>query len=118
LRVGFRHQNSDGGGLLGTVRLYQLTANYRRALAQRWNFSAGISYNDSLSISQYHANQFLKMTQGMVSLGRNISQSWNATMYYAVIHDSQNYYTPQPTTLGTNGVGITLRYSWGHSLGR
>jgi hypothetical protein len=121
VRVGFRHQNSDGGGLLGTVRLYQLTANYRRALTQRWNFSAGISYNDSLSIvsiSQYHTNTFLKMTQGMVSLGRNISQSWNATMYYAVIHESENYYTPQPTTVGTNGVGITLRYSWGHSLGR
>ena len=118
LRVGFRHQNSDGGGLLGTVRLYQVTAAYRRSLTQRWNFSAGISYNNSLSISQYHANEFLKAAQGTLSLERNISQSWNATMYYALLHQSQNYYSPQPSTLGTNGVGITLRYSWGHSLGR
>ena len=123
VRVGFRHQNSNGGGLLGTVRLYQLTAGYRRALTQRWNFSAGVSYNNSASISQFHglgahANEFLKIIQGTVNLSRNISQSWNATIYYAVIHERQNYYTPQPTTLGTNGVGITLKYSWGHSLGR
>ncbi len=118
LRVGFRHQNSDGGGLLGTVRLYQGTAAYRRALSQRWNFSAGISYNNSLSISQYHANEFLKVLQGTVSFEREISQSWNATIYYGLIHESQNYYTPLPSTLGTNGVGISLRYSWGHSLGR
>ncbi len=118
LRAGFRHQNSNGGGLLGTVRLYQITANYRRTLTHRWNLTAGISYNNSLSVSQYHANNFLKLVQGNVGLGRNIAQSWNATMYYSVIHESQNYFTPQPTTLGTNGVGITLRYSWGHSLGR
>jgi hypothetical protein len=118
LRLGFRHQNSDGGGLLGTVRLYQATAAYRRALSQRWDFSAGISYNNSLSISQYHANEFLKLLQGTVNFSRNISQSWKATIYYALIHESQNYSTPQPSTLGTNGVGISLRYSWGHSLGR
>ncbi len=118
LRVGFRHQNSDGGGLLGTVRLYQVTAAYRRPLTQRWNFSAGFSYNNSQSISQYRPNSFLNALLGTVSLGRNISQSWNATMYYSAIHQRQNYYSPQPSTLGSNGVGITLQYSWGHSLGR
>ena len=117
-RAGFRHQNSDGGGILGTVRLYQITASYRRSLAQRWNFSTGVSYNNSLSISQFHANEFAKGLQGTVVLGRNISPSWNATVYYSLIHETQNYYTPQPSTLGTNGVGISLRYSWGHSLGR
>ena len=100
------------------MRLYQLTAGYRRALTQRWNFSAGISYNNSVSISQYHANEFLKGPQITVGLTRNISQSWNAGMYYSLIRQTQNYYTPQPSTLGTNGVGISLRYFWGHSLGR
>ena len=118
LRVGFRHQNSDGGGFLGTVRLYQVTAAYRRPLTQHWNFSAGFSYNNSLSISQYSANRFLNALQATVNLSRNISQSWNATMYYSAIHQSQKYSSPQPSTLGTNGVGITLQYSWGHSLGR
>ncbi len=36
-RAGYRHQNSNGGGLLGTVSLYQMTATYRRALSPRWN---------------------------------------------------------------------------------
>ena len=118
LRVGFRHQNSDGGGLLGTVRLYQINGAYRRSMAQHWNFTAGISYNNSLAISQYHPNGFNRALEGTVNLNRNISEAWNATVYYAVIHSYQNYYTPVPVALLANGVGITLRYSWGHSLGR
>src|SRR5664280_1840496 len=74
VRVGFRHQNSDGGGLLGTVRLYQITGAYRRSMAQRWDFTTGISYNDSLAISQYHPNGFNRALQGMVNLNRNISE--------------------------------------------
>ena len=117
-RAGFRHQVSSGGGLLGTVRLYQVTAAYRRPLTQRWNFSAGFSYNNSLSISQFHPGGFLKGLQGTVNLTRSISQSWVASMYYAAVHQTQNYYSPLPATATANGVGITLRYSWGHSLGR
>ena len=118
--AGFRHQVSNGGGLLGTVRLYQLTAAYRRPLTQRWNFSAGFSYNNSLSISQFHPGGFLKGLQGTVTLTRSISQSWNASMYYAAMHQTQNYTQNYylPATVVANGVGITLRYSWGHSLGR
>lgn len=117
LRVGFRHQVSNGGGLLGTVRLYQLTAAYRRLLARRWNLSAGFSYNDNLSISG-STDRFLKALQGTVNLSRNISPAWDASVYYAAIHQRQNYFSAQTTSLETNGVGITLRYSWGHSLGR
>ena len=51
LRIGFRHQISNGGGLLGTVTLYQGTVAVRRTLSPRWNVSAGISYNNSKSIS-------------------------------------------------------------------
>ena len=98
VRAGFRHQNSDGGGLLGTVRLYQITGAYRRSLAPHWNFTAGISYNNSLSISQYHPNGFNRALQGTVNLSRNISEAWNATVYYAVIHGYQNYYTPLPAS--------------------
>ena len=121
LRVGFRHQVSNGGGLLGAVRLYQVTASYRRPLTQRWNFIAGFSYNDSLSVlqsGQSGPNTFLRALQGTASFSRNISQAWNTTVYYAAIHSNQRYALPQPSTLGANGVGITLRYSWGHSLGR
>jgi hypothetical protein len=117
-RAGLRHQVSNGGGLLGTARLYQVTAGYKRSLSQRWNFLAGFSYNNSLSISHYRANSFLNSLQGTVSLTRNISQAWNASVYYASIHQRQNYYGPQASSVGANGVGISLRYTWGHSLGR
>jgi hypothetical protein len=121
VRVGFRHQISNGGGLLGTVRFYQLTAGYRRSLTQRWYLFAGFAYNDSLSIAasgSSRAGQFLKSMQGSLDLSRNISPAWNATVYYSVISQRQNYFTPQAASLGSNGVGITLRYTWGHSLGR
>jgi hypothetical protein len=118
VRVGFRHQISNGGGLLGAVRFYQLTAGYRRSLTQRWNLFAGFAYNDSLSIASSSTNRFLKSMQGSVNLSRNISPAWDATVYYSVISQRQNYFTPQAASLGTNGVGITLRYTWGHSLGR
>ena len=118
LRVGFRHQVSNGGGLLGAVRLYQVTVGYRRPLTQHWNFSAGFSYNDSVSITHSSTNRFYNTLQGTVNLGRNISQAWSATVYYASIYSNQRYILPQASALGTNGVGITLQYSWGHSLGR
>lgn len=118
LRVGFRHQVSNGGGLLGAVQLYQVTAGYRRPLSQHWNFFAGFAYNNSLSIVQHSSNRFLDSLQATVNLSRNISQSWIATVYYSAIHTNQQYLTTQPYTLGANGFGITLRYSWGHSLGR
>ena len=119
LRVGFRHQVSNGGGLLGAVRLYQLTVGYRRPLTQRWNLYAGFSYNNSLSITHStSSDRFLNGILGTVGLNRNISRAWNASMYYASIHQSQQYILPQSYTVGANGVGITLQYSWGHSLGR
>jgi hypothetical protein len=56
--------------------------------------------------------------QGSLDLSRNISPAWLATVYYSVISQRQNYFTPQAASLRTNGVGITLQYTWGHSLGR
>jgi hypothetical protein len=118
LKAGFRHQVSNGGGLLGAVRLYQVTAGYRRTLTQHWTLVAGLSYNNSLSVTRYGGNGFLNALVGTVGLGRNISQSWNVRMFYAGIHQHYRYALPRPSTLGTNGVGVTLGYTWGHSLGR
>ncbi len=118
LRGGFTHQVSNGGGYLGAVRFYQVTAGYRRTLTQHWNFVAGASYNNSLSILFTNANRYLRSVQLRVAFSRDISNSWNATIYYALIHESQNYFSSQPYTLGANGAGVTLRYTWGHSLGR
>jgi hypothetical protein len=118
VNAGLRHQVSNGGGQLGAVRLYQATAGYRRTLTQHWNFFAGLSYNNSVSITQYGGNGHFNALVGTVGFSRDISQSWNARMYYAAIHQSFRYNVPQSTTERTNGVGITLRYSWGHSLGR
>ncbi len=118
LRIGFTHQVTNGGGYLGAVRLYQATAGYRRTLTQHWNFFIGASYNNNLSILLTNANRYLYATQFRVAFSRDISESLKATVYYALIHESQNYFTSEPYTLGVNGVGVTLRYYWGHSLGR
>jgi hypothetical protein len=118
LHAGFRHQVSNGGGLLGAVRLYQVTAGYRRSLTSRWNLFAGFGYNNSVSILLTNADRFLNNLLATVGLSRNITQAWYASVYYSSIHQNQKYLLPQSSTVGTNGVGMTLRYTWGHSLGR
>ncbi len=111
------HSISNGGGLLGAVRLYQGQLTYARPLSPRWEFLTSANYANSLSISHYRLNQYLKSLQGTVGLSRKLSESWNANVYYSFIYQDQNYLAI-PTKLTTNGIGITLRYAWGHSLGR
>ncbi len=90
VRLGFRHQVSNGGGFIGTVDLYQVTAGYRRTLTPLWNLFAGFSYINSTSITQFNPGGFLNGVQATVNFTRRLSQSWNATMYYAAIHRATN----------------------------
>jgi hypothetical protein len=111
------HRVTNGGGLLGAATLYQADFAYIRTLTPRWGFRLGVDYDNNVSVSHFRLNQYLKAIQGTVGFTRKISDSWNANFYYALIHQSQDYFVG-PSTLKTNGLGITVRYTWGHSLGR
>jgi hypothetical protein len=116
----YSHSITNGGGLFGAVRFYQAVATYNRLLNRNWNFAAGFLYSNSVSISTYSGQSYLHSVQGTATFSRKINQDWNLSTYYALIHQDQNYYgnLGVPTSVLTSGIGLTVQYSWNHSLGR
>ena len=117
IRLQTSHRVTDGGGVLGAINLYQVTLAYARPLSRVWEFSSAIMYLSSVSISHIRANQYWDATQGTINFSRRFGESWNGTVYLLFINQSQNFYGT-PGTTSTAGLGVALRYVWGHSLGR
>jgi hypothetical protein len=109
---------SNAGGFLGVANIYQGFASYGRQITRLWTLGVGLNYGDSTSVSDFRAKQYLKSITGTVTASRRLfNDAWNFNAYYAFIHQQQNYYG-LPVTTGTNGLGLTIRYSWSHALGR
>lgn len=117
IRVQTSHRVTDGGGILGAVNLYQATLAYSRPISRVWGFAAAIMYDNSVSVSPFRSNQYWDATQGMINFSRKFGESWNGAVYLLFINQSQNFYGT-PGTSSTAGLGLTLRYVWGHELGR
>jgi hypothetical protein len=115
----FSHRVTNGGPLLGVVRLYSVTADYRRPLSPRWAFLSGIQYGNNVSISVFQANEYINSIAGQAGVSRSINQAWTANAYYALIDQRQNN-VPGFTTPHwiDNRIAISLQYNWGHTLGR
>ncbi len=115
----FSHRVTNGGGLLGAVRLYIFTADYRQVLTSRWTLLAGVLYGNNLSISSFQGNEYLNSITGQIGVARTLNRSWIANFYYLVVQQEQNnvpgYTTPKWLD---NRIAINLQYNWGHSLGR
>ena len=117
--IDFSKQVTDGGGLLGVVRLYVADASFRRQLTPKWNFSAGLSYGSNLGISTLYAHRHLDALTGTVTLVRQISPAWYVSGQYLRFYQKQaNIYTAQVPKWTDNRMQISLQYNWGHSLGR
>jgi hypothetical protein len=117
LRLNTSHRVTDGGGILGAVNLYQATLAYSRPINRIWGFAAAIMYDNSVSITYFHSHQYWDATQGTINFSRKFGDAWNAAVYLLFINQSQNFYGT-PGTTSTAGLGVTIRYVWGHSLGR
>jgi len=119
---GLQASNSitNGGGLFGAVKYYQVTGTYSRPLNRIWSLAVGLLYSHSDSITNFSGDQFLHAAQGTVSVSRKLNEAWNLNAYYAYIHQTENYYGTNglPTTVDTSGLGVTVQYTWNHSLGR
>jgi hypothetical protein len=111
---------TNGGGLFGAVKYYQFTGTYARPINRQWNVAVGLLYAHSDSITSSTGDQFLHSAQGTVSFSRKLNNAWNLNAYYAYIHQTQNYYGQYglPTTVATSGLGVTVQYTWNHSMGR
>lgn len=115
-RANFSHRIADGGGILGTTNIYQATLAYTRPLSRLWGFSAAYMYSDNKSIFQA-VDHFWVASQGMLNFTRKIGDSWSGNIFLLFIDQRQNLYGLSGTS-STAGIGLTLRYVWGHSLGR
>ena len=82
LRGGFSKSVTDGGGILGTVRLYLLNASYRRQMSPRWSLSSGVLYGNNLSVSSFTLDRQYNSWNANVGLERRLSPSWNLLGQY------------------------------------
>lgn len=116
----FSHSITNGGGLFGAVHFTQIAGTFSRPLNHVWNFAAGALYARSDSITNFNGDQYLHGLQSTINFSRRIKEAWTFNGYYAYIHQTQNYYGALglPVTLATSGLGLTVQYSWNHSLGR
>jgi hypothetical protein len=117
LRAEFSKQVSDGGGLLGTVRLYLVDANYTRRLNGRTQVTAGMLYGNNLSASLYYSDRYIDSIVTTVTVKREFNRSWTGSLTYGYLNESQKNIYPYPTWKA-NRFGFRLQYLWGHSLGR
>ncbi len=122
LSAGYSRTVSDGGGLLGPVRLQNIYGTVRREFVPRWTvaLTANHGTNQSLILPSPTGASSINLTSAGVSLERNVAKSVGFRMGYA--HDFQQEYglaAPSPSTLDAhrNRFFVTLSYQWAKPLG-
>lgn len=115
----FSKSISDGGVLLGIVKLYQFNGNYTRQLTPRWTFNLGTLYGNNAGYStQFHFRHLDSFT-GNLGLTRQLTPSLSAGVQYIRFYETQKNIIGAAAPKWTdNHIQFTLQYNWGHSLGR
>lgn len=120
LSAGYSRSISDGGGVLGSVLLQNVHANFRRELVPGWAavFTVNHGTNQALIPSAGNANS-INLTSAGVSLERNVGKSIGLRFGYT--HDFQQNFgvlgTTQNLDAHRNRVFATLSYQWAKPLG-
>jgi hypothetical protein len=123
---GYSRTTSDGGGVLGTVRLQTVHANFRRQLTPGWSAAIVASHgtNESLTVPFLASASSINLTSTGISLERNVGKSIGLRMGYS--HDFQSQFgVPGPTQTSPlqaldasrNRFFFTLSYLWAKPLG-
>jgi hypothetical protein len=120
--AGFSRNISDGGGLLGPVRLQNVYGTFRREFIPRWTvaLTANHGTNQSLILPSPTGESSIDLTSAGVSLERNAAKSVGFRMGYR--RDFQQEYgllAPSPSTVDAhrNLFFVTLSYQWAKPLG-
>lgn len=120
--AGYSKRVSDGGGILGAVRLQNVHAAVRHELFPGWAAAVGASYgsNQSLTLIAATSAPSIKTTSVGASLERNIGRSLGLHVGY--FHDFQNQSgstdSSQNFDANRNRFSVTLSYQWAKPLGR
>ncbi len=121
LTAGYSRTISDGGGVLGTVRVQNVHGNFRREFVPGWAASVTASYgaNDSLIVPFATSANSIDLTSAGVQLERNIGKSVGMRLGYT--HDFQQQLgvpgSTQTLDASRNRFFFTLSYQWAKPLG-
>jgi hypothetical protein len=120
--AGYSKRVTDGGGLLGAVRLQNVHASFRRELFPGWAASCGVSHgnNNSLTVPTATSATSISTTSVNAALERNIGKSLGLRIGYA--HDFQSEAgSTDPTRnfdANRNRYFVNLSYQWAKPIGR
>jgi hypothetical protein len=120
--AGYSRQISDGGGLLGVVRLQGVHGDVRQQLYPGWAVAVGASYgrNESVTVPTAGSASKINAASVGVSLERNLGKSLGLRVGYA--HDFQDQIgvvnSPLSGPAHRNRFSVTLGYQWSRPLGR
>ncbi len=120
--AGFSRNISDGGGLLGAVRLQTVHGSFRRELVPGWAAALTASYgtNQSLIVPSATSASSINLTSAGISLERNVGKSLGLHLGYAHDFQEQHFVSTIPTLAqdaSKNRFFVTLSYQWAKPLG-
>jgi len=126
LSAGYSRMVSDGGGVLGTVRVQTAYGSFRRELTPGWSATVSASHgtNQSLIVPLATSANSVNLTSAGISLERNVGRSFGLRMGYS--HDFQEQFgvpgaTPtsplQTLDASRNRFFVTLSYQWAKPIG-
>jgi hypothetical protein len=117
--AGYSRSISDGGGVLGAVRLQNVYGNFRRELVPGWAAAVTASHgsNQALLLLCPTCASSVTLTSVGVSLERNVGKSVGFRLGYS--HDLETGLNGSSSTLDAhrNRVFATLSYQWAKPLG-
>jgi len=117
LSAGYSRSISDGAGVLGTVRLQNIHANFRRELVPGWAASLNVIHgaNQALIAPKGSASS-IDLTSAGIALERNVGKSIGLRLGYN--HDFQQQFgVPGNPDASRNRFFVTLSYQWAKPLG-
>ena len=121
LSAGYSRSISDGGGVLGVVRLQNVYGTFRHELVPGWAIALMASHgtNQSLIVPSAGDASSINLTSAGISLARNVGKSIGLRLGYS--HDFQEQFglpAPNPTIdAHRNRFFVTLSYQWAKPLG-
>lgn len=117
--AGFSRSVSDGGGVLGAVRLQNVYGNFRRQLFPGWAAAVNASHgsNQGLLLLCPTCASSINLTSVGVTLERNVGKSVGLRLGYS--HDLETGVESSSPAIDAhrNRVFATLSYQWAKPLG-
>jgi len=117
--AGYSRSVSDGGGLLGSVRLQSVHASFRRELIPGWAAALTVTHGTNPALTPSSTASSINLTSAGVSLERNVGKSLGFRLGYT--HDFQERLGApgsSPTLdASRNRFFATLSYQWAKPLG-